>query len=93
MTGEKILEAIQQYETLLQDRGVEPAKVPHRAVPQNQEEQLAHVCAMIPQMREFVAEGRLEKAFRWLGFVQGVLWANQIFILEDLKNHNRPTES
>lgn len=90
MTGEKIIEAVEQYEELMRDRGIEPAKLPHDVLPQSVEQQLAHVCAMLPQMKEFVGEHRLEKAFRWLGFVQGVLWANQIFVLEDLKNHNRP---
>ena len=90
MTGEKITEAVERYEKLMRDRGIKPAKLPHDVLPQNIEQQLAHISAMLPEMKEFVCQGRLEKAFRWLGFVQGILWANQIFVLEDLKNHNRP---
>lgn len=36
------------------------------------------------------AEGRREKAMRWLGFVQGALWAHDFAVIEELKNMNRP---
>lgn len=29
------------------------------------------------------------KLNRWLGFMQGVLWANGIYSLDDLRTHNR----
>jgi hypothetical protein len=32
-----------------------------------------------------------EKFMRWLGFMQGVLWNNGIYTLDQLKDHNRPT--
>jgi len=38
------------------------------------------------------AEHRREKAMRWLGFVQGALWALDIAPISDLKNMNRPDE-
>ncbi|MEK7519908.1 MAG: hypothetical protein AAB581_01530, partial [Patescibacteria group bacterium] len=54
---------------------------------------LAHCHSMLDKMVGFVHEGRMEKAFRWLGFIQGVLWTNRVYTLSDLKNHNRPEES
>lgn len=50
------------------------------------------VLDMLPHMREFVEEGRREKFMRWLGFVQGLLWYMGVYSLEELKDHNRPTE-
>lgn len=38
------------------------------------------------------AEERREKAMRWLGFVQGGLWAHDLAPIQDLKNMNRPDE-
>jgi hypothetical protein len=32
-----------------------------------------------------------EKFMRWLGFMQGVLWAEGLYTIEQLKDHNRPT--
>ena len=51
---------------------------------------LTHCHSMIDEMRQFVAEGRMDKVFRWLGFIQGVLWVNGWYTLEELMNHNRP---
>lgn len=33
---------------------------------------------------------RAEKAMRWLGFIQGVLWSAGDFNVDDLKTHSRP---
>lgn len=53
--------------------------------------ELFHVRYMISEMQVMLANPqKTEKAMRWLGFIQGVLWAKQIFTLEELKNHSRP---
>lgn len=44
---------------------------------------------MIRQMRNFISENRMDKCFRWLGFIQGSLWTIGDFTLEELKNHNK----
>jgi len=51
---------------------------------------IAHMQSMVPKAIAFFKEGRREKGFRWLGFLQGVLWAEGIYSIEELKNHNRP---
>jgi hypothetical protein len=53
---------------------------------------LEHCHGMLDKILESVSEKRIEKAFRWLGFVQGVLWTSRVYPLTDLKNHNRPPE-
>ena len=53
---------------------------------------LGHVAWAVEQCRLFVAEGRMEKAFRWLGFIQGALWYEGIFSIDELANHSRPAE-
>jgi len=45
---------------------------------------------MVPKMRGFLDEGRREKFMRWLGFIQGALWADGVYGIDDLKEHNRP---
>lgn len=51
---------------------------------------LSHALWMCGETIELARADRREKAFRWLGFVQGVLWVHRIFSVEELKNHNRP---
>ncbi len=46
---------------------------------------LHHVEDMIYKIPKFLDEGRKEKAFRWLGFIQGTLCAKGIYTIEDLK--------
>lgn len=49
----------------------------------------AHLRGMIQKLREIYAEGRREKAMRWLGFIQGALWIEGVAGLDELKNMNR----
>lgn len=56
-------------------------------------ERLDHVWnRMLPLTMSFAEEGRTEKAFRWLGFIQGVLWAEGVYSIDELKDHNKPKE-
>jgi hypothetical protein len=45
---------------------------------------------MLPKAIRFVEEGRRDKAMRWLGFIQGVLWVQRIYTIDELKLHNAP---
>jgi hypothetical protein len=47
---------------------------------------------MCGEIEAFVNEGRTDKAMRWLGFVQGVLWMAGVYSLHEMQNHNRPAE-
>ena len=49
-------------------------------------ERLMYVSTMLPKMKQFED---VEKAHRWLGFVQGVLWAEGIFTIDEMREHNR----
>ncbi len=88
MTDKKILWTLQFYESYLNGRYIAyKADTDFKPIGNKPYE---HILYMIPQIREFLAQGRKEKAFRWLGFIQGVLWEKGDFSLEGLKNHNRP---
>lgn len=49
---------------------------------------VSHIKAMIPLMREHLAE-KPEKFMRWLGFLQGWMWAAKIFTIEEMAEHNK----
>jgi hypothetical protein len=46
---------------------------------------LDHIKWMLEELPE-----DLDKANRWLGFIQGVLWANGMYTIDDMREHNRP---
>jgi len=61
------------------------------AAPPNlsQSEALEHVRDMLDRIAPIIEVGKIEKAMRWLGFIQGVLWMCGAFSIEDLKTQNR----
>ena len=90
MNDAKILEVINIYRKHFIEKGVKALEFTHGGMPKSKEEMLAHCHGMLDKIENFIKEGRREKAFRWLGFIQGCLWSTDQFSLDDLKNHNRP---
>ncbi len=52
-----------------------------------------HAAWMLCKIPEFMEAGRREKAMRWLGFVQGYLWACGAATIDEMKDVNRPIAS
>lgn len=48
---------------------------------------LLYVCQEIPQLLD---AGRVEKAMRWLGWLQGILVAEGEYTIDECGNHSRP---
>jgi len=96
MTDQKILQVLNFYQAYLERINevnlgrINQAKKADYDRPPNKIEAFNHLLAMIPEMREFLKQGRREKVFRWLGFIQGVLWLGGLFTLDELKNHSKP---
>lgn len=94
MTPAKIKEVICLYIDRLENiKGDEAVKIKHLGRDDWPEMvAVTHAAWMLPEMLDFVEAGRIDKAFRWLGFVQGILWQNGFYSIEELANHNRPKE-
>jgi hypothetical protein len=54
------------------------------------DQRLAHLLFMCQEAQTFVDSNRVEKAMRWLGFLQGVLWSHGYCTLDELKRHSLP---
>ena len=50
------------------------------------EEKLNHIAWMC---NAIIKQDNIDKMNRWLGFIQGILWANNIFKIDEMRNHNR----
>jgi len=50
------------------------------------DDRMRHLCWMCTQIVAHVDENP-EKYDRWLGFIQGVLWAQDVFTIEQLRRH------
>ena len=51
--------------------------------------QVEYLVNMLTELEEMDLKERWEKANRWIGFIQGVLWAHGIFSIDQMKDHNR----
>jgi hypothetical protein len=90
MNGGKILEVIGIYRLYFEEKGIKKVEFSKNNNPSSQKEILSHCHNMLDKMERFIKSERIEKSFRWLGFIQGCLWATKCYSLNDLKDHNRP---
>lgn len=53
------------------------------------EDPIKHVGYMCNRcIDHFIPDNKIEKAMRWLGFIQGILFMQGEYTLEELKKHN-----
>jgi hypothetical protein len=85
MTKEQIINVCQLYDDILTKDGFQN-------VQENDEYgSLNHARWMLNQIPNMLGDFyKIEKANRWLGFVQGVLWANGYCDIKSMKEHNKP---
>jgi len=90
----KVREVLSLYRQKFLELNIEVRDFPHEELlsSSTHHQSLSHCCGMLEKMEAFIEEGRMDKAFRWLGFIQGVLWTTGLYTLEELKNHSRPAE-
>lgn len=91
MTDEKAIQAARAVRAMLEREGLRGGRRNVEACAHTIEgaEHLVFMCEEIENMIEL---GHRGKAMRWLGFVQGALWARGDATIEKLKNINRPDE-
>ena len=87
MTREKLLEVTEFYIRWfrLNGHGDLNSHAPNKAL-----NHCHHMCRVMRD--ELIPQSRTEKAMRWLGFVQGVLFARGEFTVAELKEHSRPAD-
>jgi hypothetical protein len=51
-----------------------------------------HLLFMCEEIPKLIDNGKIEKAMRWLGFIQGVLCEKDFYTIDQLKDHNRTND-
>mgnify|MGYP003510613429 CR=1 FL=1 len=92
MNQQDILRALDECESTIRSHIplAKPARAPRSVTNHSESVAVSHMLWMIIETRDFVAESRIEKAFRWLGFIQGVLWSFGFVTIDNAKDTNRP---
>ena len=100
MTSQQVREALDIYEGSLTRFGAKPVRIDTSSRPRQQlgqQEQANHLLWMCGEAKKFLDHvagdkddrGIIEKAMRWLGFIQGGLWSAGLFSIDQMKDHNR----
>jgi hypothetical protein len=84
MTRDQIAEVANLYLKELVGLGEKPK---HNLTAANPNK-LQHAGWMCQQILLFVEENSHYKACRWLGFVQGILWLEGIYTVDEMREHN-----
>lgn len=88
MNAEKVQQVIEIYRKKFEELGIGKKDYPHEKPLDAPEHGLEHCHAMLDKMQGFLKENQMDKAFRWLGFLQSFLWSQKIYTLTDFNNHN-----
>lgn len=92
MTNEKVLDVLKVYTDLLEKHGRIARRIDEKqTVSWLQQE--CHLLWMCGNAALFISEDRIEKAMRWLGFIQGALWVLGLRTIEQMKRDNMPDGS
>jgi hypothetical protein len=86
---EKVQQVINDYRKRFEESGIGKADFTHEPSLDSPQHGLEHCHAMLDKMEVFLKTDRMGKVFRWLGFIQGVLWSHKICTLAELASHNR----
>lgn len=89
MTKEKIISIIDLYDSKLTCEPVQHED----AGGLRYTDRMQHLKWMFIRIREFVSNDQTGKAFRWLGFIQGVLFCLGLYTLKELRDHSRSDDA
>lgn len=83
---EKILELIVKYREDLERMDAEPILTDENC--QNQQQATDHAFAILNQIEDLTEKNQIEKAYRWLGFVQAILFVNGKYSFKEINQHH-----
>lgn len=87
MKREQILEVCEEYDEMLKNEGF---IIEHRIKFEDDHHDMNHIRWMLNEIPKIIdIPCKIEKVNRWLGFIQGALWVNGFYTIEEMKGHNR----
>jgi len=91
MTDEQVKQVVTAYQARLTREGYQPVQIDFDRTTASfpRSRQLEHVAWMCTEILRALSGGEREKAMRWLGFAQGVLWAQGVYAVNEMREQNR----
>lgn len=89
MQAEQITNLAIKYQGILKARGHQSSKTDTSVIAPSPDAKLNHTLWMCYQIPLLTNQQELEKATRWLAFVQGVLWSYDIETVDQMREDNK----
>jgi hypothetical protein len=91
VTDAQVKQVVKAYQDRLEREGYRPAQIAFDRTTASfpRSRQLEHTAWMCLEIQRALDAGDRERAMRWLGFTQGVLWAHGIYAVDELREQNR----
>jgi hypothetical protein len=91
MTDEQVKRVVTAYQERLTREGYQPVQIDFDRTTASfpRSRQLEHVAWMCGEILRALDAGERERAMRWLGFTQGVLWAQGVYAVNEMREQNR----
>lgn len=86
MTNQQMKDLCERYIAHFSELGYLPHENQNAS---NSRERIGHALWMCTQIPDIIWRNLVPKANRWLGFVQGVLWTDGGFSIDQMKEDNR----
>lgn len=87
MSPERITQLMHHYTKTI---GLDPFRDTRDGHGKDRHSALKHVVWMCGEVIEFVKTQRMEKANRWIGFIQGTLWCHGVLTIDQMRRDNMP---
>lgn len=89
MTSDQVVKVCQKYAGLLKELGASPVLDRDAKTREGQLNHMAHmVNHTIVEVQGATTAAETEKAMRWLGFIQGGLWALELRTIDQMRADN-----
>jgi hypothetical protein len=91
MTDEQVKQVVTAYQARLTREGYQAVQIDFDRTTASfpRSRQLEHVSWMCGEILTALTAGDRERAMRWLGFAQGVLWAQGVYAVNEMREQNR----
>lgn len=90
MKSQQIIDLMDSYELKLGMPAVELIGQNQKYYELSSLDVLKNAQYMAGRIKQLTGSGDLEKANRWLGFLQGIMWTQNIYTINEMRNQNRP---
>ena len=93
MTKDKLREIVEQYKKIFADTGYPPKQMGNYSwTAWKVDQAIAHAHWMVYEIEILVGKDKIDEAIRWLGFIQGCLFAMGMRTLNQLSNDSCPDD-